>query len=162
MNIETERRWRLNQLPEEFLQKAIKSVPIRQRNLEHIGVRLRQIGDKYMVAQKSKIDDTELKIDTAINCGLILNELVSNCLKHAFPDGRGVVSVTLSVSTANTYKLEVKDNGIGIQDISSLESPTTFGWDLIRILVQNLRGETRIISDGGATVTITFNDVPEN
>jgi len=98
-------------------------------------------------------------IDLAVPCGLILNELVSNALKHAFPDGRkGAIRVALS-HTAGHYALTVGDNGVGLPpDVDWRHENGTMGWQLVHALTEQLGGEIDVQSDAGTAVTITFPD----
>jgi len=67
---------------------------------------------------KTEIDDVSLEIDTAVPCGLIINELVSNVLKHAFtPGAPGEVSIFLRATGERTYRLSVRDNGRGFSSV---------------------------------------------
>ncbi len=64
------------------------------------------------------LDEVAFKIDTAIPCGLIINELVSNALKHAFTNqAKGTIYITLHFDEDNNYMLIVRDNGIGFPPI---------------------------------------------
>ena len=75
-----------------------------------------------------KVEDVSLGIDQAVPCGLVINELVSNALKHAFPpsfEGKGKIEITLCSMEAGEIELIVKDNGVGIPkepDIQKTES----------------------------------------
>ncbi|HAE20757.1 MAG TPA: hypothetical protein DCG47_00315 [Spirochaetaceae bacterium] len=76
----------------------------------------RSQGANYgQVRFETKMDDVLVLIDTAIPCGLVLSELISNSLKHAFPGGRaGVISIELSVDSDKSIRLLVADDGIGL------------------------------------------------
>jgi two-component sensor histidine kinase len=64
------------------------------------------------------IDDMELALDTAMPCGLIINELVSNSLKYAFNDGRdGRISVQVQTQGDGAYRMRVSDDGIGMKQL---------------------------------------------
>ena len=79
-------------------------------------------------------EDIPLGVDAATSCGLIVNELVSNSLKHAFPDRRkGQVEVTLH-SAGTDVVLEVADNGVGLPANLDVRSPSTLGLKLVAIL----------------------------
>src|SRR5579862_3799430 len=67
------------------------------------------------VSLTTALESVALSIDTAVPCGLILNELVANCLKHAFPEGReGTIHLALKVTDQSHCVLQVLDNGIGM------------------------------------------------
>jgi PAS domain S-box-containing protein len=99
-------------------------------------------------------------IDTAIPCGLILNELISNALKHAFPGGRrGELRIELFQSPDRRFTLVVSDNGIGIPADIDPRCTDTLGLQLVMSLVDQLRGTLDVYRDGGTTFKITFSDV---
>jgi PAS domain S-box-containing protein len=104
-----------------------------------------------------KIKDVNLDIDTAISCGLILNELVSNALKHAFPDNReGKISITFKSLTDSSYDLIVQDNGIGLPAHLNFEQTETLGLRLVRILSQQIGGTVLVERSDGTTFRINF------
>jgi two-component sensor histidine kinase len=85
-------------------------------------------------------EDIPLGVDAAISCGLIVNELVSNSLKHAFPDRRkGQVQVTLRSAGADVV-LEVADNGVGFPANLDFRSPSTLGLKLVAIFTEQVGG----------------------
>ena len=96
---------------------------------------------------------TDLKIDQAMYCGLILNELVTNAFKYAFPDGKGSISILLEKENEQ-YHLRIKDDGIGYnQDKIS----NALGLVLVKTLaIQQLKGEIRIDSTQGVMVEIIW------
>jgi two-component sensor histidine kinase len=97
---------------------------------------------------------TELNIEHATYCGLILNELITNSLKHAFPEGNGEIYVDLNKSE-NSYKLLIWDNGIGYNQHIISDS---LGLVLIDTLVkEQLRGDMNINTSDGTKVTIQWN-----
>ena len=89
--------------------------------------------------------DVQLPINAAIPCGLVVNELISNSLKHAFPDDtRGEITVDLSSDTATTVVLSVSDNGVGIADGFDMSQTTTLGLQLVTMLADQLGGELEV------------------
>jgi two-component sensor histidine kinase len=108
------------------------------------------------VALKVDVQDVFLGVDTAIPCGLIINELVSNALKYAFPDDRdGQLCVELA-SDDGQYVLAVRDNGVGLPDGLDIQSTETLGLRLVTTLVRQLRGTVELRSDGGTEFEIRF------
>lgn len=106
-----------------------------------------------------KIDvDAYLSLDTAIPCGLIINELVTNSLKHAFPKGRkGEISVALHPSdTKGRYILSIRDNGIGFPKDMDLRNTKSLGLGLVYELVNQLEGSIELDRREGTAFTITF------
>jgi PAS domain S-box-containing protein len=104
-----------------------------------------------------RIEPMRFDIDRGIPCGLILNELVSNSLKYAFPNGRkGEIVVSLRLTDDDQRELTVEDNGIGLPEGFSLDSTHTLGLRIVNILVKQMEGELRFSSVNGSRFTFTF------
>jgi two-component sensor histidine kinase/CheY-like chemotaxis protein len=102
------------------------------------------------------VDDLSLSLDSAVPCGLILNELMSNCLKHAFPVGHsGTVHVRFHAA-GDQLCLVVRDDGVGMPADVDLERTSSLGWRLIRALVQQLGGFVQCHTAGGTVVELRF------
>lgn len=98
-----------------------------------------------------------LSIDQAIPCGLLLSELVTNALKHAFPEGRtGRVQVELLERPGARLRVSVGDDGIGLPDSVNLERPTTTGLDLVRALAQQLDAKLEHVAGKGTRLDLEF------
>jgi two-component sensor histidine kinase len=96
-------------------------------------------------------------IDTAVPCGLVVSELVTNVLIHAFPGGQdGAVRVTLERPDDGGFKLSVADNGVGLPEGFDPNSPKTLGMQLVRNLALQLGGVVDCSSTDGALFRITF------
>ena len=96
-------------------------------------------------------------IDTAVPCGLLVNELISNALKYAFPDGReGTVRIELHQNDDTTCTLVVADTGVGLPDGFDMSETKTLGMELIMSLTKQLDGDLKVDNDYGAKFTITF------
>jgi two-component sensor histidine kinase len=93
------------------------------------------------VAPKLDIEDVPLGIDVAIPCGMLLNELVSNSLKYAFPDGKtGRVTVTLH-TLGDGYELTVSDTGVGLPEGFQVEQAESLGLKLVAGWARQVQGE---------------------
>jgi len=102
-------------------------------------------------------DDVFLTIDTAMPCGLILNELISNTLKHAFPDGQaGEIRVELHANCDHQVTLSVADTGIGLPKDLDLNTTTSLGLQLVHTLVDQLNGHIELNSSRGTEFNIAF------
>jgi two-component sensor histidine kinase len=113
--------------------------------------------DDSSVRLTVNIDDIPLGITEAIPCGLIINELVSNVLKHAFPKGEGgEITIQLLRESAKHITLTVSDNGIGFPEHVDFRNASSLGLTLINSLVQQLDGSIELDRRGGTTFTITF------
>ncbi len=101
-------------------------------------------------------------IDTAVPCGLIINELISNVYKHGFPDGgKGRLTVTFKRQGDDRLFLQVADTGCGIPAGLDLRQTESLGMQLVFTLVQQLQGTIEVKSppDGGTTFDLTLQDV---
>ena len=102
-------------------------------------------------------EDIKLGIDTAIPCGLIVNELVSNAFKHAFAGGRsGEVRVDLERSSSRQLILWVSDNGSGFPAEVDYRNTESLGLQLVTTLVDQLAGTIELDREGGTRFKITF------
>ncbi len=98
-----------------------------------------------------------LDINSAIPCGLIINELVSNALKYAFPDDmKGEINISLHTDEENNHVLTVSDNGIGFPGKIDFRNTKTFGLQLVNILVDQLHSTVELDREGGTSIKITF------
>jgi len=106
---------------------------------------------------KINVNDVSLSIDTAIPCGLIINELVSNSLKYAFTEGReGEIRIDLHSDGANKFRLIVSDNGAGFpKDLDFRNSPS-LGLQLVNSLTNQLDGTIKLDGSSGTEFKITF------
>jgi two-component sensor histidine kinase len=131
------------------------------RNLVSDLQRSHSIGERA-VRLRLDIEDIPLGITEAIPCGLIINELVSNALKHAFPKGRaGEITIGLQRGGANQVTLTVSDNGIGLPEQVDFRKSPSLGLTLINSLVEQLGGTIELDRSGGTAFTITFGGLGE-
>lgn len=127
--------------------------------LQHLGSALQDsFGiDEQRVALRYHTETIHLDVDTAIPLGLIINELLTNSFKYAFPDGRaGAIDVSLRQDEAGLLSLKVSDNGVGRQ--SDTAQGTAFGSKLIQMLSKKLKGKPEVSTNpgGGYTTLIRF------
>ena len=103
-----------------------------------------------------------LDIDTALTLGLIVNELVSNTLKYAFPEQRkGTLLIELLRVTETDYTLTISDDGTGLPDNFEEKMATSFGLQLVSSLVKKLHGKLRFYSEGGTQIRLQFIILPQ-
>jgi PAS domain S-box-containing protein len=115
-------------------------------------------GVDQLISPVLDVDDVLLTIDLAIPFGLIINELVSNTLKHAFPPdwkGEGLIRVKLRVEAGDRLALSVSDNGIGFPADLDLHSLQTLGLQIVDLLTHQLGGTIHLDRGAGTTFTIT-------
>jgi two-component sensor histidine kinase len=113
--------------------------------------------DSSLIQLTLDIADVALSIDSAIPCGLLTNELISNCLKHAFPEGKaGKIAIALATHSDTHLTLMVRDSGIGLPSDFSLEKNTSLGLRLVKVLTRQLSGQLEMYNDGGTIARMTF------
>jgi PAS domain S-box-containing protein len=109
------------------------------------------------VSLNIQVDNISLQIDTAIPCGLIINELVSNSLKYAFPPPRkGEIQVQFYANNDNNLTLIIRDNGIGIPETFDIETTQSLGLTLVQGLVEQIEGTLELNRSQGTEFKITF------
>lgn len=102
------------------------------------------------------LQSVSMGIDTAVPCGLIVNELISNCLKYAFPgDRKGEIRVFLYKS-GQTITLVISDDGIGLPEEFEVSNISTLGLQLVYMLVDQIDGKILLDRSAGTKFTITF------
>jgi two-component sensor histidine kinase len=102
-------------------------------------------------------DKVLLELDQAVPCGLILNELITNALKYAFPDGRnGTITVELRAGSEQNINLRVADNGIGMPLDFDILKANSLGLQLINSLVSQLDGRLELGNSQGTDFLVSF------
>lgn len=108
------------------------------------------------IAVKLDIEAGPLTVDIATPCALVTNELVSNCIKHAFPDPRsGIIRIGFAAAE-DEFELVVSDTGVGLPEDIDLQYPQTLGLRLVNTLVKQLGGRMEVRSTDGAEFRIRF------
>ena len=108
----------------------------------------------------SDIEAVKLGVDLAVPCGLIINELVSNSLKHAFPDGgQGEITISFREVSPGEFTLKIKDNGIGFPENFDLQTSTSLGMQLVTTLAAQISGKLTIERSGGTLFTVSFGEM---
>jgi PAS domain S-box-containing protein len=104
------------------------------------------------------INNIMLEIDLAINLGLIINEIVSNAFKHAFPSGsKGNLYISMR-KNEQKYELIIEDDGIGFSSEIDFRTTESLGLQLIMTLVEQIGGEIFLFQDHGTKFVIKFNN----
>jgi len=112
---------------------------------------------------KFDIDDLVFDANLSLPLGILVNELVSNAIIHAFPDNHKDNSVEISLKKMTSQKdffmLIVKDNGVGLPKDLDLKNPKSFGMAYIKMQTDELHGELEVKRERGTTVIIKFQKV---
>jgi two-component sensor histidine kinase/CheY-like chemotaxis protein len=113
--------------------------------------------DSSVIALKIQADGIYLDVDSAVPCGLIVNELVSNALKHAFAPGQaGEIRIQLFQDVPDQYRLEISDNGVGIPSDMDFRHTESLGLRLVSTLVDQLDGHIELDRRRGTAFKVTF------
>ena len=130
------------------------------RNVRGLAANLVRAGDapgRAIALELDVEDDITLPVDRAIPCGLILNELVTNALKHAFPEGRrGRMRVTLRRAGVDTLLLAVADDGVGLPGDYDDGASGSLGFRLVRAFAEQLGATVRVAREEGTNVEVVF------
>lgn len=107
------------------------------------------------------VENINLSIDKVIPCALIINELVSNSLKHAFPhspgaDGTGELHIDLHPAAQNEILIIVRDNGVGLPEGFEIQRCESLGLKLVSVLAKQLQGDIQVHSNGGTEFSVRF------
>jgi two-component sensor histidine kinase len=113
--------------------------------------------DTHQIALSLEVVDLPLGIDLALSCGLIINELVSNSLKHAFPENRrGELSISARQISPEELMITVRDTGVGLPPDLDIRKTSSLGLRLVTLLVGQINGSLELDSAPGATFLIRF------
>ncbi|MBF0552920.1 MAG: hypothetical protein HQK96_00015 [Nitrospirae bacterium] len=116
-------------------------------------------GDRMSgVELTTDVGDVSLGIDLAIPCGLLINELLTNAVKYAFPDGKtGEIYIGLHPAADDTIELTVRDDGLGIPSVLDIWNTETLGYQLITGIARTqLNGEIELNTDKGTEIKVRF------
>jgi two-component sensor histidine kinase len=113
--------------------------------------------DPARITLETELEDVWVGLDTATPCGLLLHELLTNCFKHAFPEGRtGRVRVALHATAEQSLMLRVGDSGCGFPDDLDFQTTNSLGLQLVRTMADQLQGTIALERAEGTQVTIMF------
>ncbi len=106
------------------------------------------------------LEPMDVSIETALPIGLIINELLTNAFKYAFPGHlEGEISITLEAMEDHMCSLVVEDNGVGLPATSTMDSEKSLGLYIVRLLVEQLDGTVKIVRNNGTSFRILFRNL---
>ena len=140
-----------------------ESVDFAQFSESLLSVLVRSYGiEADRIAVRIDVEPVDLPIDIAVPCGLVLNELISNAMKHAFPDQvNGEIRIALARQLGNEVLLSVSDNGIGLPDYIDIRKTETIGLQLVELLATQLNGEISIHRSHPTRFSLRLPIIPE-
>jgi PAS domain S-box-containing protein len=113
--------------------------------------------ETHRIALTAHLEHLALPLAQAQPCGLILNELLTNAVTHAFPEDRsGMVIMEFRGSSEGSVMLRVTDTGVGVPAALDIHQPTRLGWQLVTLLTQQLHGELVLERDRGTRITVRW------
>jgi two-component sensor histidine kinase len=101
-----------------------------------------------------EIQPMHLDVEIVVPLGLMLNELITNCLKYAFPAGEGTIKIILEEAN-NKLRICLYDNGFGLAPDINITESGTFGFKMIDAFIQKMKGDIKIYSEDGTKVELT-------
>jgi two-component sensor histidine kinase len=138
---------------------GVSSVDLASYGRDLVAQLCRSYARSASITCRIETSPTRLVIEQAIPCGLILNELVTNAFKHAYPNGRGEIFIQLS-SEEDRVRMTVSDQGVGMPADFNCKASKSLGMLLVNMLVQQLSGHLEIGTPPGASFTVRFCMVP--
>ncbi|RPI70911.1 MAG: PAS domain S-box protein [Ignavibacteriales bacterium] len=143
-----------------YQNKSLSSLNIKEYIIELVNNLMNSYRTNTRVSTVINISDLFINTDTAIPLGLIINEIVSNSLKYAFPDGRtGKITLKLDLHRNDEYRMIVEDDGIGLPEKFDLKKTNTLGLQLVSSLVTQLEGEIFVRNQTGTSFLINFRGI---
>jgi len=135
-----------------YQSEALATVDLADYVRTLVGTLMRTYSARADVRLEAELEPASVSIDTAVPVGLMLNELVTNSLKYAFPNGRsGRLFVALGADADGGFILRVHDDGIGLRPDFRLEEAGTLGLRLVRMFAKQLRADVTLRSEPGGT-----------
>jgi two-component sensor histidine kinase len=126
------------------------------RKLQATVIRTMRV-DPQRITLIMDLSPVPLPFAQVVPCGLILNELLTNAIQHAFPEScSGLVSVELHALPGTRARLQVSDTGIGVPTTLDIHHPKRLGWQLVTLLTQQLHGVLTLEQNHGTCVTVQW------
>ncbi len=109
------------------------------------------------------LKEMNINIDTAIPLGLIVNEIITNSIKYAFPEkNHGTISIRLDLLPDKTIELMIKDNGVGLPVDFDVGKSGNLGWKIVTLLIKQIKGKVEFVNEKGCKIVIKFRDITKN
>jgi len=113
--------------------------------------------NRQLVLLHLDVGDIRLGIDAAVPCAMIINELISNSLKHGFPAGRaGEITISFNKDAEGKHTLSIRDTGIGVPPGFDIQSSGSLGMQIVQSLIKQIKGTIEIDGSTGLAIKIVF------
>ncbi len=113
--------------------------------------------DHRQIHLYTELDSVCLQLDDALPCALLISEVISNSLKHGFPNRReGEIHIRLRSETGSRVSLSLSDNGVGLPEQVDWTTTSSLGLRLVRVLAEQLHATLDVRSNGGTEVMLLF------
>jgi PAS domain S-box-containing protein len=123
--------------------------------VDHLFLTAKGIGERVNITKD--VENVQVSLDKAVPLGFLINELVSNALRHGHPNQeKGLIDISLRTVSHDELELTVKDDGVGIPGNIDFENPQSFGLSLVNLFTQQLDGATELLRNGGTEFRIRF------
>ncbi len=128
-----------------------------QRLAQAIRVSYRPAHGRVALRLELPADGVSLDLERSIPCGLLVNELLTNAFKHAFPEEReGEIVIELREDGDGMIGFSIADNGVGLPSQADLEKSPSLGWQLVPLFVEQLHGVLEIERGNGSRFSVRF------
>jgi len=141
--------------------KEISIIPF-DNYLHHLALIISSSFNNNRIDLKTEIRPCKVAIEMALPLGLIINELITNAYKYAFPGDRtGSIWIRLLPEHDNKFCISICDNGIGLPADFSMENTQSMGSQIVGILIEQIEATLEVTSEGGACFRILFSTAQE-
>ena len=139
-----------------YKNQEISSIPF-DNYLQHLALIISSSFDNERITVETDIRPCQIAIEMALPMGLIINELITNVYKYAFPcNNSGILSIKLLPEEEGKYSVTIRDNGIGLPEDFAKRTTQSMGTQIVQILIQQVEAQLDITNEGGACFRILF------
>lgn len=138
-----------------YNEKTLSTISM-DKYVHELGSRLVGLSNNSKISFEIKIKKIMLPVNYATTLGLILNELITNSIKYAFENKKGIITVAMKQISDNEYEFEYKDNGVGMNLNTNSTDKKTLGLRLIKMFSEEIDAHLNIKNDSGLSYVLNF------